>query len=125
MVYALRHVYLGLDPGQALLEKAGLVDDQHGILVGQALDRVLAYKVAGCVGLPAAAAQDSLLPPRTRFTRRLCPHPASHGTARGRRGRPGTSLPKLPPKRHTGLFCCRAIAPCVESAVAVVSYLKP
>jgi hypothetical protein len=60
----------------ALLEKAGLVDDQHGIPVGQALDRVLAHQVAERVGLPAAAAEDGLLAPGTGIARRLRPHPA-------------------------------------------------
>ncbi len=49
--------------GLALLEKAGLVQNQHGILVGQALDHVVAHHIAERVGLPATAAEDRLLPP--------------------------------------------------------------
>jgi hypothetical protein len=59
-----------------LLEKAGLVEHQHGILLGQALDRVVTHEVAERVGLPAAAAEDGLLPPGAGVARRLRPHPA-------------------------------------------------
>ena len=60
----------------ALLEEAGLVEHQHGILVGQRLQRVVAHHVAQRVGLPAAAAEDGLLPPGAGVARRLRPHPA-------------------------------------------------
>ena len=63
--------------GLALLEKAGLVDYQHGIPLGQRLQRVRAHQVAQRIRLPATAAEDRLLPPRTPVTRRLRPHPAS------------------------------------------------
>jgi hypothetical protein len=58
------------------LEKAGLVQDQHGICVGQRLQRVVAHKIAQRIRLPVAAAEDGLLAPRTRIARRLRPHPA-------------------------------------------------
>jgi hypothetical protein len=60
----------------ALLEKAGLVEDQHGIRVGQRLQRVVAHEVAQHVRLPAAATEDGLLAPRAGIARRLGPHPA-------------------------------------------------
>jgi len=62
--------------GLALLEEAGLVDHQHRLRVGQRLQRVVAHQVAQRVGLPAAAAQDGLLPPGAGIARRLGPHPA-------------------------------------------------
>jgi hypothetical protein len=60
----------------ALLEEAGLVENQHGILVGQRLQRVVAHHIAKRIGLPAAAAEDGLLAPGAGIARRLCPHPA-------------------------------------------------
>jgi hypothetical protein len=62
--------------GLALFEKAGFVQHQHGILVGQRLQRVVAHKVAQRIRLPAAATQDGLLPPGAGVARRLRPHPA-------------------------------------------------
>jgi hypothetical protein len=60
----------------ALLEKAGLIDDQHGIRCRQGLERVVAHQIAQRVGLPAAAAEHGLLPPGTGITGRLGTHPA-------------------------------------------------
>jgi hypothetical protein len=60
----------------ALLQKAGLVEHQHGIPVGQRLQRVVAHKLAQRIRLPAAAAQDRLLPPGAGVARRFRPHPA-------------------------------------------------
>src|SRR5918993_5176389 len=60
----------------ALLEEAGLVEDQHGVRVGQRLQRVVAHEVAQRVRPPAAAAEDGLLAPRAGIARRLGPHPA-------------------------------------------------
>jgi hypothetical protein len=60
----------------ALLEKAGLINDQHRIRVSQRLQRVVAHDVAQRICLPAAAAKDGLLPPRPGIARRLGPHPA-------------------------------------------------
>ena len=62
--------------GVALLEEAGLVEHQHRPRVGQRLERVVAHQVAQRVRLPAAAAEDGLLPPRAGIARRLGPHPA-------------------------------------------------
>src|SRR5215211_811291 len=53
-----------------------LVHDEHGIPVGQGLERVLARHVAQAVRLPATPAEDRLLPPRPGVARRLGPHPA-------------------------------------------------
>jgi hypothetical protein len=59
----------------ALLQEAGLVDHQHRIRVGQRFQRVGAHDVAQRLRLPAATAEDGLLPPRPRVARRLGPHP--------------------------------------------------
>jgi hypothetical protein len=61
--------------GLALLEEAGLVDHQHRPRVGQRLQRVAAHQVAERVRLPAAAAEDRLLPPGAGIAGRLGPHP--------------------------------------------------
>jgi hypothetical protein len=58
-----------------LLEKAGLVDNQHGICVGQRLQRVIAHKITQRIRLPATAAKDRLLPPGAGIARSLRPHP--------------------------------------------------
>jgi hypothetical protein len=70
----------------ALLEEAGLVLDQHGIPVGQALDRVIAHEVAERICLPAAAAEEGLLPPRAGIAGRLGPHPAGLAPLRPEQG---------------------------------------
>jgi hypothetical protein len=67
-----RHAARGL----ALLEEAGLVQDHHGIRCRQGLEGIVAHDVPQCIGLPAAAAEDGLLPPRAGIARRLGPHPA-------------------------------------------------
>jgi hypothetical protein len=59
----------------ALLQETGLVNHQHGALVRQVLNHVLAYNVAQRVGIPAAPPQDRLLPPGAGITRRLGAHP--------------------------------------------------
>jgi hypothetical protein len=59
----------------ALLEKAGLVQDQHSILVGQRLQRIVAHKITQRIRLPATAAEDGLLPPGAGIACRLRPHP--------------------------------------------------
>jgi len=61
----------------ALLEKAGLVDDQHGIRHRQGREGIVAHQVAQRVGLPAATTEDGLLPPGAGIARRLGAHPAS------------------------------------------------
>ena len=60
----------------ALLQETGLVHDQHGVLIRQVLDDILAYNVAQCIGIPAAPPQDRLLPPGTGVTRCLGAYPA-------------------------------------------------
>jgi hypothetical protein len=46
-----------LSPGQALLQKTGLVDDQHRVFVGQRFQRVFAHDVAQGIRIPPSAAQ--------------------------------------------------------------------
>jgi hypothetical protein len=60
----------------ALLEKAGLVQHQHGIGCCQGLEGVVAHQVAQRVGIPAATAQHRLLPPGAGITGRFGAHPA-------------------------------------------------
>ena len=60
----------------ALLEKASLVNHQHGIRLGQGLDHVVPHEVTQRVGIPAATAEDRLLTPRTWVACRLGAHPA-------------------------------------------------
>src|SRR5712691_8885126 len=60
----------------ALLEKAGLVDDEDRIVIRQFLDDVVADNIAQGIGIPIPATQDSLLPPWTRIASRLRAHPA-------------------------------------------------
>jgi DNA-binding transcriptional ArsR family regulator len=60
----------------ALLEKAGLVDDEHRIRRSKRLDCVLAHQVAQGVCVPMAAAEHRLLAPRPRIPRGFGPHPA-------------------------------------------------
>src|SRR5450432_1304444 len=61
--------------GLALLEKAGLVDHQHRIVIGQMLNDIVAYDVAQAIGIPIPATQDRLLPPRTGIASGLRAHP--------------------------------------------------
>src|SRR5450631_1571935 len=60
----------------ALLEKAGLVDDENRIVICQGLDDIVAHDIAQGIGIPIPAAQDRLLPPWTRIASRLRAHPA-------------------------------------------------
>ena len=59
----------------ALFEKAGLVDYQHRIVIGQMLDDIVAYDIAQSISVPIPAAQDRLLPPWAGIASRLCAHP--------------------------------------------------
>jgi hypothetical protein len=61
--------------GGALLEKAGLVDHQHGIRCREGLQGMVAHQITQRVGVPTAAAQHRLLPPRPGIARRLGAHP--------------------------------------------------
>src|SRR3981189_3201368 len=59
----------------ALLEKAGLVDDEDRIVICQMLDDIVADNIAQGIGIPIPATKDRLLPPWTRIARRLGAHP--------------------------------------------------
>jgi hypothetical protein len=59
----------------ALLEKAGLVDHQHRIVIRQMLDDIIAYDIAQGIGVPIPATQDRLLPPWAGIASRLRAHP--------------------------------------------------
>jgi hypothetical protein len=93
----------------ALLEEAGLVDDEDRVRLGERLDRVVAHQVAERVGLPAAAAEDGLLPPGAGIARRLGPHPAGLAPLRPeqpveeqpRRGRDPLLREQRPHRRFT------------------------
>src|SRR5271154_39739 len=60
----------------ALLEKAGLVDDEDRIVICQMLDDIAAHDIAQGIGIPIPATKDRLLPPWTRIASRLRAHPA-------------------------------------------------
>ena len=60
---------------RALLEEAGLVDDQHGVALGQRLERIVAHNIAQRVGIPVAAPQHRLLAPGTGIASGLRSHP--------------------------------------------------
>src|ERR1700731_2796551 len=64
----------------ALLEKAGLIDHQHRVLVGKMLSDIVAHHIAQSIGVPLITAQKRLLPPRPRIARRLRPHPSGFAT---------------------------------------------
>src|SRR5271155_1111718 len=59
----------------ALLEKAGLVDHQHRIVIRQMLDDIIADDIAQTISIPIPATQDRLLPPRTGIASCLRTHP--------------------------------------------------
>jgi hypothetical protein len=58
----------------ALLQKAGLVDGQHRVPLGQRLKSIVAHNVAQRLGIPVA--QHRLLTPGADIASRLRPHPA-------------------------------------------------
>src|SRR3954470_10802335 len=60
----------------ALLQKTGLVNHQHRVLVRQVLDHIPADNVAARVGAPAAPPQDRLLRQGAAIASRLGPRPA-------------------------------------------------
>src|SRR6478735_5496049 len=64
----------------ALLEKAGLIDHQHRVLVGKMLSDIVAHHIAQSIGIPPVTAQNRLLPPWPRSARRLRPHPSGFAT---------------------------------------------
>ena len=59
----------------ALLEKAGLIDDQNRIVCGKVFDNVIPHDVAQGLRIPLPTAQNSLLPPRPWITSRFSAHP--------------------------------------------------
>src|SRR6266576_479707 len=64
----------------ALLEKAGLIDHQHRVLIGKMLSDIVAHHIAQSIGIPPVTAQNRLLPPWPRIARRLRPHPSGFAT---------------------------------------------
>src|SRR6476660_8754233 len=54
----------------ALLEKAGLIDHQHRVLVGKMLSDIVAHHIAQSIRIPPVTAQNRLLPPWPRIARR-------------------------------------------------------
>src|SRR5271154_3721977 len=61
----------------ALLEKAGLVDNEDRIVIRQMLDDIIADDIAQAIGIPIPAAEDRLLPPGPRIASCLRAHPTS------------------------------------------------
>ena len=59
----------------ALLEKAGLVDDQDRVVIRQMLNDIVADNIAQGIGISIPATKDRLLPPWTRIASRLRAHP--------------------------------------------------
>src|SRR6202011_5101479 len=59
----------------ALLEKTGLVDHQHRIVIRQMLDDIIADDIAQGIRIPIPATQDRLLPPWARIACGLSAHP--------------------------------------------------
>lgn len=82
----------------ALLQEAGLVDDQHRLRIGQALHRVGVHHIARGICIPAPKAEDRPLTPGTNVTRRFGPHSpglaslVSHQTIRECAGRGSDAL---------------------------------
>jgi len=72
----------------ALLEEAGFIDHQDGIGIDQRLQRVIANDVAQRIRIPAPAAKNGLLPPRTRITPPLRPASSRSCAARRPAARP-------------------------------------
>src|SRR3979409_1265906 len=61
--------------GLTLLEKAGLVDHEHRIVISQVLDDIVADGIAQGIGVPTPATQDCLLPPWAGIASRFRAHP--------------------------------------------------
>lgn len=59
----------------ALLEKAGLVYHQHGIIIGQRFQGKITHDVPEIVGIPASTPENRLLSPRTGIAGRFGAHP--------------------------------------------------
>lgn len=60
----------------ALFQKAGFIDDQNGIGIGQGLQRIVAHDIAQGIGIPRHPTEDRLLPPGTLVACGFRPHPA-------------------------------------------------
>jgi len=60
----------------ALLQEAGLVDDENRVRIRQRLKGIVPHDVAQGVRIPATSPEHSLLTPGPRITGRLRPHPA-------------------------------------------------
>ena len=58
-----------------MLEKAGLVDHEHRVDIGQMLDDIIADDIAQSIRIPIPATQDRLLPPWARIACGLRAHP--------------------------------------------------
>ena len=76
----------------ALLEKAGLVDHEHRIVIRQLLDDRIADDIAQTISIPIPATQDRLLPPRTGIASCLRITSNRSCVAHLRAGFPETSL---------------------------------
>src|ERR1700704_2918890 len=59
----------------ALLEKAGLVDHEHRIVIRQMLDDIIADDIAQAISIPIHPTQDRLLTPWAGIASRLGAHP--------------------------------------------------
>src|SRR5438046_2011768 len=59
----------------ALVEKAGLIDHQHRVIVRQMIYDIVTHDIAQAIGIPIPATQDRLLPPWTRIACGLRAHP--------------------------------------------------
>jgi hypothetical protein len=57
-----------------------LITDQDRIVGREVLDHIIPHNIPQPVGVPAATAQNSLLPPRPGITGRLSAHPACLAT---------------------------------------------
>src|SRR3954454_6594284 len=82
--------------GPPLLEKAGLVYDQHRTRIGQGLKGIVAHQIAQRLGVPLSPAEQRLLAPRCRITRRLRPHPARLAPLRPKERISGTTPQNAP-----------------------------
>src|SRR5438046_5745844 len=83
----------------ALLEKAGLIDHQHRVLVGKMLSDIVAHHIAQSIGIPPVTAQIRLLPPWPRIARRLRPHPSGFATL----------VAKQPVHKQARVQCCAVL----------------
>jgi hypothetical protein len=113
-----RGLALNPDRGGALLEIAGLIDDQHRFIVLQLLDDEAAEVVADCIGIPPGPGQQMLqavpvaLPAYSaseqQFSRgRSDNRPRTNSRAR-RRGSTRANRGTMRPIKDSNLSCQRA-----------------